>query len=334
MRFAVNTDGLGAVDSPHCGRPQRTGRPSPARKGSPTRAQEQVPALVKQLSTELKRVLSAKAGLRLKDVLGDLRGLLPRTRAVFRIVAGEWPPRELPTSVADLLPILNRIADGMEILGIAWGGPTMLTSTLSNPAAARRLHQAFAGLSDRAGSSGVIPWLVASVREESPFADTRAKWRTALAKPTLNGLQETSTLLTKALGKKLAALSGLTKLIQSWPKIPRPTTDSDSTAVDTSGWYAWINKMPPGPPSFHVSGTVHLPSPGHEAKLSMATPQGVNPSELILNLSVTMKPGVWPEVVTPVSVRHDVSSYDGSYSSVLVRHPGGGAKKLPVETVY
>lgn len=107
----------------------------------------------------------------------------------------------------------------------------------------------------------------------------------------------------------------------------------DPVTVDTSGWYAWLNRMPPGPPSFHVTGVVYLPTPGHDARLVPAAPQGSNPADLILDLHVTPRPGIWPQVITPVSVRYDQSPAGVMYQSVLVREPDGDAVQIDVDEV-
>lgn len=116
--------------------------------------------------------------------------------------------------------------------------------------------------------------------------------------------------------------------------VPMQTPPPATTTVTTSDWYAWVNKMPPGPASFHVTGTVNLPTPGYDAKLVVASPQGFNPKELILDLVITPKPGVWPQVITPVSVRYDVKDYSGNYTSVLIREPDGDANQTPVEEAH
>jgi hypothetical protein len=103
--------------------------------------------------------------------------------------------------------------------------------------------------------------------------------------------------------------------------------------VDTSGWYAWLNRMPPGPPSLHVTGVVSLPTPGYDARLVAASPQGTSPVDLILDLQVTPRPGVWPQVITPVSVRYDQVPAGAMYRSVLVREPDGDAVQIDVDEV-
>ena len=102
--------------------------------------------------------------------------------------------------------------------------------------------------------------------------------------------------------------------------------------VDTSDWYAWLDKMPIGPTSLHVQGTVQLPTPGFEVRLVSASPQGINPRQLILDLLVTELPGVWPQIVTSVSVRYD-QSQSIDYETVLIREPDGDTVLIDVDVV-
>jgi hypothetical protein len=108
----------------------------------------------------------------------------------------------------------------------------------------------------------------------------------------------------------------------------------DRVTVDTSDWYAWMNRMPPGPASFHITGVVHLPTPGYSASLEVAAPQGINPAALILDLRVKALPGMWPQVVTPTMVRYDQSPCGVAYETVLVREPDGDAADVDVESVF
>ncbi len=57
---------------------------------------------------------------------------------------------------------------------------------------------------------------------------------------------------------------------------PSPVADAQPPRLH-AGWAAGVNRMPPGPPSLHVSGTLHMPHPGFEATLmpkrsSLASP--------------------------------------------------------------
>ncbi|HWU89312.1 MAG TPA: hypothetical protein VN253_18745 [Kofleriaceae bacterium] len=103
--------------------------------------------------------------------------------------------------------------------------------------------------------------------------------------------------------------------------------------VDTRDWYAWLDKSPPGPPSFHVTGLVYAPTPGYDARLVPAVPQGINPVELILDLQVTPRTGLWPQVVTPLAVCYEQCPARVEYKGVLVREPDGDAMHFEVEHV-
>lgn len=115
---------------------------------------------------------------------------------------------------------------------------------------------------------------------------------------------------------------------------PGTQPNPDPRPVQTADWYAWLNRMPPGPASFHVTGTVLLPHPGYDVRLTKAGPQGINPRELLLDLVVQERPGFWPQVVTPTSVRYDEAPADFDYTGVLVRIPGGEAIHLDVDEVF
>lgn len=104
-------------------------------------------------------------------------------------------------------------------------------------------------------------------------------------------------------------------------------------SVDSHDWVAWTDRMPPGPASFHVTGVVVLPTPGFEVRLVPASPQGINPAQLILDLQVTPLPGIWPQLVTSMSVRYDQIPVGVAYQSVLIREPDGDAIQIPVEEV-
>lgn len=137
----------------------------------------------------------------------------------------------------------------------------------------------------------------------------------------------------------VAAFTMLDGKVLGSASIPVPSSglslpSKDPVPVDTTDWYAWVNRMPPGPASFHVTGTVVLPSPGYDVALRVAAPQGINPRQLILCLEVTAKPGFWPQVITTQSVRFDLPSYNGSYGSVLVREPDGDTVHVDIDEVF
>lgn len=114
----------------------------------------------------------------------------------------------------------------------------------------------------------------------------------------------------------------------------KPGRETVACPYDTRDWYAWVNLMPPGPPSFHVVGSVLAPTPGYEARLRPAEPQGINPSQLILEVELVPLPGVWPDVLTWISARYDQKDYDAAYTEVAIRCGGAIYAVTPVEEVH
>lgn len=76
-------------------------------------------------------------------------------------------------NLANMEALLNIIANGMEILGIAWGGPTMIWGFMHMAAGS---HQAMkkvlfgaCGVTGGLATPGCINWLVASARDAALF---------------------------------------------------------------------------------------------------------------------------------------------------------------------
>ena len=76
-------------------------------------------------------------------------------------------------NLANLEALLNIIANGMEILGIAWGGPTMIMGFMHMAAgtqdAMKRVLFGAAGVTGGLATPGCINWLVASARDANLF---------------------------------------------------------------------------------------------------------------------------------------------------------------------
>jgi hypothetical protein len=77
-------------------------------------------------------------------------------------------------NLANLEALLNIIANGMEILGIAWGGPTMIMGFMYMAAgtqgAMKRVLCGCAGVTGGLATPGCINWLVASCRDANLFS--------------------------------------------------------------------------------------------------------------------------------------------------------------------
>ncbi len=77
-------------------------------------------------------------------------------------------------NLANLEALLNIIANGMEILGIAWGGPTMIMGFMHMAAGShdsmKRVLSGCAGVTGGLATPGAINWLVASARDANLFS--------------------------------------------------------------------------------------------------------------------------------------------------------------------
>jgi hypothetical protein len=77
-------------------------------------------------------------------------------------------------NLANLEALLNIIANGMEIIGIAWGGPTMIMGFMYMAAgtqdALKRVLFGGAGVTGGLATPGAINWLVASARDANLFS--------------------------------------------------------------------------------------------------------------------------------------------------------------------
>ena len=103
--------------------------------------------------------------------------------------------------------------------------------------------------------------------------------------------------------------------------------------VDSRGWLAWVKLQPPDR-SLHIHGIGEAPTPGYQAELQVARPQGINPQELILDLQLSPLGGEWPEVATPIPVIYEDITYQGDHETVLIRFPSGTVLQLEIRKVH
>jgi hypothetical protein len=77
-------------------------------------------------------------------------------------------------NLANLEALLNIVANGLEILGIAWGGPTMIFGFMHMAAgsqdAMKKVMFGCAGVTGGLATPGCINWLVASARDANLFS--------------------------------------------------------------------------------------------------------------------------------------------------------------------
>lgn len=116
------------------------------------------------------------------------------------------------------------------------------------------------------------------------------------------------------------------------PADDEPAPDSDLRIK--ADWSAWVSKMPPGPASFHVEGTLHLPHAGFDASLTPRSPQGFNPHILMLDLNLTEREGMSAQVLTDLPVKYILDPYDGDYEQVHILYPNGDSVFLELTVAY
>jgi hypothetical protein len=103
--------------------------------------------------------------------------------------------------------------------------------------------------------------------------------------------------------------------------------------IETSDWFAWVTETIHGQRSFHIVGTVVLPTPGFQVGLETAAARSINPKELSLKLQVTPRPGIWPQHVTSVHVHYDRVPYEEQYTGVLVTLPSNEGVRFPMQVL-
>lgn len=99
----------------------------------------------------------------------------------------------------------------------------------------------------------------------------------------------------------------------------------------TSNWVAWeVDLFPTNLNVLLVKGDITLPTPGYAVTLNEAVPQGINPSQLILQLFIQKIPGIFPQVETTFpAFFSDTSSVN--YDSVLIQLPDGNTITVDIQ---
>jgi hypothetical protein len=100
----------------------------------------------------------------------------------------------------------------------------------------------------------------------------------------------------------------------------------------TQNWYAWNNRMPPGPPSFHIVGDVQVPNPGVEVFLTEHHPQGINPADILLDLHYYQRPGIWNQMVVWKHVHYEKAR--AHYARAIVLSGGSVVADIPVHDIF
>ena len=77
--------------------------------------------------------------------------------------------------------------------------------------------------------------------------------------------------------------------------------------------YAWVNKMPPGPPSLHAVGLITAPTPCYEAVTDYAGDLRSNPPVYRIKVTLHQRPGLCPQVLTDIPFRYTQPNYAGNH---------------------
>jgi hypothetical protein len=96
---------------------------------------------------------------------------------------------------------------------------------------------------------------------------------------------------------------------------------SEEPAGYCSGWSAWHDHEPPGPPVLHVRGECEFPTAGFSVELRRHEPQGINPKDLLLDRIVREPSDPVTHVVTVVEARYREES-DFEFDTVTILPDG------------
>ncbi len=93
------------------------------------------------------------------------------------------------------------------------------------------------------------------------------------------------------------------------------------------GFTAVHDREPPGPAVLWVAGSCTFGTPGFTVELCRHEPQGINPRDLLLDLTITPPDGMVAQVVTTVEVRYEEET-DAGFDTVTILPDG---ISVPVE---
>ena len=117
-------------------------------------------------------------------------------------------------------------------------------------------------------------------------------------------------------------------------KVTRKAAGKASKAKAVSGkcggWKAWLDMMPPGPPTLHVVGKCVFPTHGYKVTLKKAVPQGINAA--ILLLQKVVKPPTGPVIQTPETVNVSFTLKTKTKYTHVTILPDGTTVKVQIVT--
>jgi hypothetical protein len=102
-------------------------------------------------------------------------------------------------------------------------------------------------------------------------------------------------------------------------------------ANQTTNWLAWNNLMSPGFPTFFVIGNVDVPNPEVDVHLSERSSQEISSQNLLLDLVLVQRPGVWPKIGIRKHVRLEKAKV--AYKEIDIFCGSSLIVKVPVEDI-
>ncbi len=106
------------------------------------------------------------------------------------------------------------------------------------------------------------------------------------------------------------------------------------SAPETSNWKAVEDRQPPGA-RLRVTGTVTTTMSNQDPRLTKANPQGINPSILLLDLTIETTGDVGSAVMGKPEVQYREDITAGQYSSVEIRYEGRSLASIDhIEVVH
>ncbi len=106
------------------------------------------------------------------------------------------------------------------------------------------------------------------------------------------------------------------------------------TAPKTKEWSAWIDLMPVNKPTLHVTGQVETSASNVQPKLAEAEPQGINPSILILVLTLENSGGDGSTAFAFHEARYEKPAKKGQYTEVHIRFAKDVIQKISVTEAH
>ncbi|HMO30792.1 hypothetical protein [Enterovirga sp.] len=85
---------------------------------------------------------------------------------------------------------------------------------------------------------------------------------------------------------------------------------------------AWISKRPGSPVTLFVTGELEVPTGGWKTKSTAASPQGINPKIIIVDVEAIRPTGIVNQMISRVPFRYEESPPKEDYTNATVRHDG------------